>query len=155
MDILVITVSDRAFNGVYEDLSGPAIKSVIHESFPEANVNIEIVPDEKEHILGALENGLVGDFIFTTGGTGIGPRDITPDITETFCDKMIPGIAETLRRESYKETPQAMLSRAVAGIRGKTVVVNFPGSLKGASFCMETVLPLLHHAIKMRDGAGH
>jgi molybdopterin adenylyltransferase len=155
MRILVITISDRAFRGEYEDLSGPAVKEILVESIPGSDVKVVIVPDEQDEILRALESGLGGDAIITTGGTGLGPRDITPEVTGRFCDRPVPGISEMLRAESLKETPNAALSRGYAGMKDATLVVNIPGSVRGASFCARLLAPLLTHARGMISGGGH
>ena len=155
MKILVVTISDRAFRGEYEDLSGPAVKEILEEEIAGADVEVVVVPDEEEDILRALESGLGGEAIITTGGTGLGPRDITPEVTEHFCDRHVPGISEMLRAESLKETPHAPLSRGWAGMKGRTLVVNIPGSVRGASFCARLLAPLLIHAAGMISGEGH
>jgi molybdopterin adenylyltransferase len=153
--ILVVTISDRAFKGEYEDISGPAVREILEASVPSADVEVIIVPDEEDGILRALESGLGGDAVITAGGTGLGPRDITPEVTERFCDRAAPGIAEMLRAESLKETPNAALSRGYAGMKGRTLIVNIPGSVKGASFCARLLAPLLVHAAGMMRGEGH
>ena len=155
MKILVITISDRASRGEYEDLSGPAVKAILEEEIAGAEVEIVIVPDEEDEIERALESGLSGDAIITTGGTGLGPRDITPEVTERFCDRSVPGISEMLRAESLKETRNAALSRGYSGMKGKTLIVNIPGSVRGASFCARLLAPLLTHAGGMISGEGH
>ncbi|MEN6621858.1 MAG: MogA/MoaB family molybdenum cofactor biosynthesis protein [Smithella sp.] len=155
MKVTVITISDRASKGIYEDLSGPAIEKIIKESINDAEVSRIIVPDEKDDILKALKTASSCDFILTTGGTGLSARDITPEICEEYCDRSLPGIAEILRSESYKETPNAMLSRGYAGIKGKTVIVNFPGSVKAVTMCTKVLLPAMSHAVKMIDNEGH
>jgi molybdopterin adenylyltransferase len=155
LKILVITISDRASRGEYEDLSGPAVKEVLEDAIPGCCVEIRVVPDDEGEIKTALESGLGLDAIVTTGGTGLGPRDITPDITERFCDRAVPGIAEMLRAESLRETRNAPLSRGYAGQRGRTLVVNLPGSVRGASFCAGLLAPLLVHAAGMIAGEGH
>ena len=155
MKILVITISDRASRGEYEDLSGPAVKEIFDEAIPGADVGIVVVPDEQDEIVRALESGLGGDAIITTGGTGLGPRDITPEVTERFCDRPVPGISEMLRAESLNETPNAALSRGYSGMKGRTLVVNIPGSVRGASFCARLLVPLLTHAGGMISGEGH
>ncbi len=155
MKILVVTISDRAFKGEYEDISGPAVREILEASVPSADVEVIIVPDEEDGILRALESGLGGDAVITAGGTGLGPRDITPEVTERFCDRAAPGIAEMLRAESLKETPNAALSRGYAGMKGRTLIVNIPGSVKGASFCARLLAPLLVHAAGMMRGEGH
>jgi len=153
--ILVITISDRAFSGEYEDLSGPAVREVLEGSIAGAEVEVVVVPDEEDRLARALESGLSGDAIITTGGTGLGPRDITPEVTERFCDRAVPGISEMLRAESLKETRNAALSRGYAGMKGMTLVVNVPGSVRGASFCASLLAPLLIHARGMIRGEGH
>jgi molybdopterin adenylyltransferase len=153
--ILVITISDRASRGEYEDRSGERIREILREEFTGSFINKIVVPDEKDEIWGALEKGKEYDCVITTGGTGIGPRDITPEVTLEFIEKELPGIAEVLRQESYKETPQAMLSRGVAGLFGKTIIVNFPGSLKAVDLCTRLILPIIPHAKKMLLGEGH
>lgn len=153
--VTVITVSDRAFKGIYEDLSGPAIENILKQHIDNIEISGVIVPDEEEQLLKALNNALESDFIITTGGTGLSDRDITPDVCEKYCDKALPGIAEILRAESYKETPQAMLSRGFAGIKNKTVIVNFPGSVKAVNLCTKILIPVMEHAVKMLNNEGH
>jgi len=153
--VTVITVSDRASRGEYEDLSGPEIVGILKEAYPECRIRTEIVPDEKEEILRAFRSAGDEDFILTTGGTGLSPRDITPEVTKEFCDKELPGIAEILRLESYRETPQAMLSRGYSGVKGNTVIVNFPGSVKAVRLCTRVLLPVMEHSGKMLRGEGH
>jgi len=155
MKILVITISDRASRGEYEDLSGPAVKEILEEEIAGCDVEIVIVPDEEDEIAQAFESGQGGDAIITTGGTGLGPRDITPEMTERFCDRSAPGISEMLRAESLKETPNAALSRGYSGMKGSTLVVNIPGSVRGAAFCARLLAPLLTHAEGMISGEGH
>lgn len=155
MKVTVITISDRASQGVYEDLSGPVIEKILKENIENIEVCRIIVPDEKNEVLNALKNAASSDFILTTGGTGLSKRDITPEICEEYCDKSLPGISEILRSESYKETPQAMLSRGYAGIKDKTVIVNFPGSVKAVTLCTKVLLPVMDHAIKMINNEGH
>ena len=153
--VAVITISDRAFRGEYEDLSGPKIKEIIEASGLEAKVRMKIVPDDKEAVRQALLENLDQDYIFTTGGTGLSPRDITPEVTEEICDKEIPGISEMLRAESYKETKNAVLSRGYSGLKGKTIIVNFPGSVKAVSLCTRLMLPIMEHGYKMVHGGKH
>jgi len=155
LEIMVITISDRAYRGEYEDLSGPRIKEIIEASEVEARVDLMIVPDEAEKIKEALLNNLDKDFILTTGGTGLSPRDITPEVTREVCEREIPGISEMLRFESYRETRNAVLSRGVAGVKGRTIIINFPGSLKAVTLCTRLVLPILEHAQMMLRGEGH
>lgn len=155
LEIAVITVSDRAFSGEYEDLSGPKIKEIIVNSITETKASITVVPDERELIKKAIEDNIGKDYIFTTGGTGISSRDITPDVTRSICDRELPGISEMLRLESYKETKNAVLSRGYSGIKGKTIIVNFPGSVKAVTLCTKLMLPVMEHAIKMLHNGKH
>lgn len=160
MRILVITVSDRAFKGIYEDKSGDAIINLLKEYFIKENLiyKIEkiIIPDEYDIILNTLkENKDNFDIIITTGGTGLSERDVTPEATRDFCKKEVSGISEYLRAESIKETIFASLSRGYAGINDKVFVVNFPGSENGAIFCANLIIPLLSHIIDMMNGKGH
>jgi molybdopterin adenylyltransferase len=153
--VAVITISDRASRGEYEDLSGPEIVQGIATAFPGAEITRRVVPDEEADILAALEAADGADFILTTGGTGISPRDVTPEVTARFCQREIPGIAEMLRTKSHEETPAAVLSRGYAGQRGFTIVVNFPGSVKAVRLCMKALVPVMAHAVKMLRGEGH
>ena len=155
MKVLVLTISDRASQGVYEDNSGPSIESILTEKLPESVIERLIVSDDANAIEKAFTTHLDNDVIVTTGGTGIGPRDNTPDITEKFCDRLIPGISEYLRNESLKQTINAVLSRGVAGVKDNTLIINLPGSVKGASFCTELLISILPHAMKMMRGKGH
>jgi molybdopterin adenylyltransferase len=155
VEVAVITISDRASRGEYQDLSGPEVERLVMARFPDATVSRTVVPDEQDQILAALEAAADADFILTTGGTGISPRDVTPEATRLFCDKEVPGISEALRAQSLLETPSAMLSRGFAGMRGACVVVNFPGSVKAVRRCMETLAPVMEHALRMLRGEGH
>jgi molybdenum cofactor synthesis domain-containing protein len=123
--------------------------------YPDASISRALVPDEAAAIRGALVAHDGVDFILTTGGTGLSPRDITPEVTMAFCDRPIPGIAETLRALSYRETPTAMLSRAYAGVHGTSIVVNLPGSVKAVKFCMSVLGPVMAHAVAMLHAEGH
>lgn len=155
LSILVVTASDRAAAGVYEDKSGPAVEEELLGAFPDCRVKRQIVPDDPEPLREALESGELFDIVLTTGGTGLGPRDITPEATRSICDRELPGIAEMLRFESRKEVATAILSRGVAGSRGRTIYVNLPGSVKGARSCTRMLLPILEHAVEMVAGGGH
>lgn len=155
LEIAVITVSDRAFSGEYEDLSGPKIDEILKNSDLKTRVSITVVPDEKKAIKKAIMEKIGADYIFTTGGTGISSRDITPDVTREICDFELPGISELLRRESYKETRFAVFSRGFCGVKGKTIIVNFPGSVKAVALCTRLLLPVLEHGIHMLEGGKH
>ncbi len=155
LEIAVITISDRAFLGDYQDLSGPSIVELINESHLEADVTLTIVPDDKVQIKKAIQHNIGKDYIFTNGGTGISPRDVTPEVTRTICDKELPGISEMLRRESYRETSFAVFSRSYAGIKNDTIIINFPGSVKAVTLCTKLMLPLLEHGKEMLLGGKH
>ena len=155
MKAAVITISDRASRGIYEDLSGPEIESILNKIIPSCKTERVIVQDEEKDILKALKSFEGYDFILTTGGTGIGPRDVTPEITEKYCDRELPGISETLRAESLKETNSAMLSRGYSGMKDNTIIVNFPGSVKAVRLCTRVIAPVMIHAVKMIKGEGH
>lgn len=155
LKIAVITVSDRAYSGEYEDRSGPKIKKMIEESGIESEVTVTVVPDEKDLLKREIEWNLDKDYIITTGGTGISKRDITPEVTRSICELELPGIAEMLRNESFKETKFSVFSRGIAGIRKNTIIINFPGSVKAVTLCTKLILPLLEHGISMMFGGKH
>jgi len=153
--IAVVTISDRASKGVYEDRSGPAIEATLRELLPPIEVERDLVPDEKPEIIAALARHPDADWIITTGGTGPSPRDVTPEATREYCDRSMPGIADFLRSKSLDETPHAVFSRGEAGMRGAQYVVNFPGSERAARSCAAWLAPLLDHGVKMARGEGH
>lgn len=155
MKVSVITISDRASRGEYEDLSGPEIERILRDTAPGIEIDRRIVPDEPEAILEAFRASERSDWILTTGGTGPAPRDVTPEATRRWIDRELPGIAEALRAESYKETRNAVFSRGVAGMRGRQYIVNFPGSVKAVRLCASILAPLLEHGIRMAAGDGH
>lgn len=155
MKILVLTISDRASRGEYEDLSGPAIEKILSEKIPEADIERAVISDDRSGIEKKFGESPDYDVIITSGGTGLGPRDNTPEATEAFCDREVPGIAEYLRKESCRETVNAVLSRARAGMKGDTLIINLPGSVKGAVFCAELLGGIIPHARNMIKGVGH
>lgn len=153
----VVTVSDSTFAGNREDKSGNAIESML-PGIPACLVTRIVVPDEEDRIYEELKTLCARDdirLILTTGGTGIGPRDVTPEATRKVLEKELPGIAETIRACGIQKVRTAMLSRAVAGVAGNTVIVNLPGSEKGARESLEAVIDVLHHAVEMAAGGGH
>ncbi len=153
----ILTISDSCSQGTRQDQSGPAIKEMLISANIDAG-EILILPDDRDQIaakLKSLSDAGDIDVIITTGGTGFGPRDVTPEATLSVCDRITPGIMEVSRAEGYKKTPKAILSRGCAGIRNGTLIVNLPGSVKAVTECMEIIGPILPHAVKMMQGAGH
>jgi molybdenum cofactor synthesis domain-containing protein len=151
---VVITISDRSARGEREDGSGPEIAGILQTMGMEI-VGRRIIPDEKELIRQTLiewSDGEKTDLILTTGGTGVSPRDVTPDATREVIEREIPGMAEAMRRQSLIVTPHAMISRAIVGIRGRTLIINLPGSPKGARENLNVILPALVHAIEKIKG---
>ena len=149
----IVCVSDRCSKGLCEDQSGPLIKECVAPLG--STKEYIIVPDEKDEIkkvLIYLCDDVKADVIFTTGGTGFAPRDVTPGATKEVIEKEVPGIPEAIRYESLKITKHAMLSRAAAGIRGNSLVINLPGSPKAVRESIEIVLPVLPHAVKILSG---
>jgi molybdenum cofactor synthesis domain-containing protein len=154
--IAIITVSDKGAAGQREDLSGPAIKEML-ASLDAEIVAAEIIPDERiliaERLIHHADKACC-DLILTTGGTGFSPRDVTPEATLEVIDRPVPGIPEAMRAASLGKTPMAMISRAAAGIRGRTLIINLPGSVKAVRENLEVILPVLPHAIEILRGAG-
>ena len=152
--ISILTVSDKGSQGKREDKSGEAIIEIVSQMDARV-VDYAIVPDERDIIARKLtvwaDSGKV-DMVITTGGTGLAPRDVTPEATLDVIDKTVPGFAEVMRAESLKKTPNAMLSRAVTGIRKKTLIINLPGSPKAVRECLEVIMPALPHAVETLRG---
>lgn len=151
----ILTISDKGSVGEREDTSG----ALLREMLSEAGYNVvryQIVPDRADDIKKMLikwSDEDPTDLIITTGGTGVSPTDVTPEATRMVLEKEIPGISEIMRQESFQKTPHAMLSRGIAGIRGKSLIINLPGSRKAARENLEVVLPALKHAIyKIKGG---
>jgi molybdopterin adenylyltransferase len=151
---VIITVSDRCSRGEREDMSGPEIARML-EAAGMSVIGQRIIPDEKELICDLLlewcDRGNA-DLILTTGGTGVSPRDVTPDATREVIGREIPGMAEAMRRQSASITPHAMISRALAGIRGRTLIINLPGSPKAARENLDVLLPALDHTVRKIKG---
>lgn len=150
----IITISDKGASGTREDLSGPEIKNIIVSLPAEVN-EYEIVPDVKELISNKIKEWTDNkklDLIITTGGTGVSPRDVTPEATREVIEKEIPGMSEVMRMESLKKTPHAMISRAVVGIRHHSLIVNLPGSPKAVKENLQAILPALPHTLLKLKG---
>jgi molybdopterin adenylyltransferase len=152
MKIGRITISDRASAGVYEDRSGPEIESVLREVFTHATFEAMTIPDEPELISAALTklaDAACCDLIVTTGGTGVSARDVTPEATRAILEKELPGFGEIMRMQSFAKVRTAILSRAVAGTRGKSLIVNLPGKPTAVRECLEILAPAI------REGVAH
>ena len=149
--LAVLTVSTSGYHGQRDDASGDCIKEMLPAPDYEL-VRYEIVSDEKDMIAQRMADWADSpdvNLIVSTGGTGLGPRDVTPEACLSIIDREVPGMAETMRAETLKFTPMAMLSRSVAGVRGKTLILTLPGSPKGVAETLEVVMPVLPHALEL------
>ena len=156
MRVAVITLSDSGYAGKRSDLSGPAIQEMVEERGWTV-VQTTLLPDRREMLereLRRLCDGGLADLILTTGGTGFSPTDVTPEATMAVVERPTPGIPEAMRYYSLQITPRAMLSRAAAGIRGRTLIVNLPGSPKAVRECLQAILPALDHGLEILKGTG-
>ena len=150
----VLTISDRGFRGEREDRSGPAVQETLTKA-GFSIVQFEVLLDDQhiiERQLKYLADESCLDLVVTTGGTGVSPQDVTPDATLAVVDRQVPGMAEAMRAVSLSKTPHALLSRAVVGIRGQTLIINLPGSVKAARENLEVVIPALKHALEKIQG---
>ncbi len=157
MRVALVTVSDSASQGVRPDRSGPALRERCQQLGWQV-ASAAVVPDEpsvlQARLIELADAGLT-DLILTTGGTGVGPRDLTPETTLAVCEKVIPGLGELMRERGRQANPRAALSRGVAGVRGRAVIVNLPGSPKGAVESLDAIAELLPHAVEVLRGARH
>lgn len=153
----ILTVSDSCAQGTRQDASGPTLRELLRAGGYEV-AEERVVADDREAIARELvrfaDEGRY-DLAFTTGGTGLGPRDVTPEATASVCDRLVPGLGELMRAEGLKKTRNAVLSRGLAGMRGKTLIVNLPGSPRAVRECLEAILDVLPHALEMMRGGGH
>ena len=150
----ILTASDKGYSGERTDESGKVISERLKEIAGEV-IHYEILPDDRNRIAAALihlSDERMLDLVLTTGGTGFSPRDITPEATLDVIDRIVPGIPEAMRQKSLEITSRAMLSRATAGIRKSTLIINLPGSPKSVSECLDVILPVLPHAIEILKG---
>ncbi len=153
----VLTVSDRCSRGESKDESGKVIIDMVN-TINGKNIQYEIIPDEieliKERLLSYCDESKI-DIVFTTGGTGLGPRDVTPEATREVAQKIIPGISEMIRLEGVKKTKNSSLSRGISAMRGKTIIINLPGSPRGVKESLAVILDIIPHALDMVMGKGH
>lgn len=153
----ILTISDRAARGERKDESGPAARVLLEAADAQVKESAT-VPDDRDQIARWLkawadEDHL--DVVLTTGGTGLGPRDVTPEATQDVIDRPVPGVGELLRRATFEQSSTSVLSRGLAGVRGRTLIVNLPGSPRAVRECLAVLLPLLPHAVSMLHGEDH
>ena len=157
MRVALVTVSDSASRGAREDRSGPALRERCQQLGWQVGY-ATVVADEaaalEARLIELTDSGLA-DLILTTGGTGVGPRDVTPEATLAVCEKVIPGLGELMREKGRQANPRASLSRGIAGVRGRAVIVNLPGSPKGAVESLDAIAELLPHTVEVLRGARH
>lgn len=154
MLLAVLTISDRCSQGLMTDTAGPAVVALLKEQWPEGEVWTALLPDDEDAIAASLQR-LSGDgaaLVLTVGGTGLSPRDRTPEATRRVIDREVPGLAEAMRSLGAALNRYAWLSRAVAGLKGSTLIVNLPGSKRGAEQSLSSILPLVKHGLEVAAG---
>ena len=151
----VLTVSDRCSQGLMTDTAGPAVVELLHQHWPDAQIDTALVPDDEEQISARLKawSDKEAALILTAGGTGMSPRDRTPEATLRVLDRHAPGLSEAMRARGADSNPYSWLSRGVAGLRGSTLIVNLPGSKRGAEESLTSILVLLRHSIEVAGGS--
>ena len=154
MRIAVVTISDRCSRELMQDTAGPAAVALLRAQWPEAEIEARLLPDEEDQIAAVLRELAAGSasLILTVGGTGMSPRDRTPEATRRVIDRDAPGLAEAMRSMGAERNPFAWLSRGVAGLAGHTLIVNLPGSRRGAEESLTAILKLLKHALEVAGG---
>lgn len=155
MFFAVLTVSDRCSRGLATDTAGPAVVACLRHQWPEAEIAHTLVPDEVDQITGLLR-GWISEhaaLILTVGGTGLSPRDRTPEATRIVLEREAPGLAEAMRARGAEQNPMAWLSRGIAGLAGNTLIVNLPGSRRGAEESLTAILPLIRHGLEIVAGS--
>lgn len=153
--VAILTASDKGSRGEREDTSAQVIRELVEEELGGAIVDYRIVPDEQDEIMAALiemTDYFQADLVLTTGGTGLGPRDITPEATLKVVERLVPGLSEAMRSGTMAKTRRAMLSRGISGIRGRTLIINLPGNPKGVHECLVEVMDQLPHALGIISG---
>lgn len=154
MLLAVLTVSDRCSQGLATDTAGPAVAALLRDHWPQAEIQTALVPDDEAQIAAHLLQwcGQGAALVLTTGGTGLGPRDRTPEATRRVLDREAPGLSEAMRAKGAAQNPFAWLSRGVAGLKGNTLIVNLPGSRRGAEESLNSILALLRHGLEVAVG---
>lgn len=154
MQFAVVTVSDRCSQGLMTDTAGPAVAALLKREWSDAEVRTELLPDDEDQIASTIERLCAegAALVVTVGGTGLGPRDRTPEATRRVIDREAPGLAEAMRANGSRQNAYAWLSRAVTGLRGASLVVNLPGSRRGAEESLASILSLLRHGIEIAAG---
>jgi molybdopterin adenylyltransferase len=151
MTFVVLTISDRCAQGLMEDTAGPAVVALLREHWPAAEIQNSVLPDDESLIEERLK-AVRATLIVTAGGTGLSPRDRTPEATRKVIDREVPGLAEAMRAIGAQANPYAWLSRGVAGLREQTLIVNLPGSKRGAEESLRSILKLLKHGLEVAAG---